>query len=88
MDPSCDLGGDRGHIQDHQVLGQRSFGQKLMLPQASKVAFNQRPFLAPKRPRIGKMRALLLLKNFELMESKWCYFLDSRLFSCRKRPLK
>ena len=68
MDSSCDLGGDRGHIQDHQELGPRSFGQKLMLPQASKVAFNQRPFSAPKRPRIGKIRALLLLKNFELME--------------------
>ena len=68
MDPSCDLGGDRGHIQDHQELGPRSFGQKLMLPQASKVAFNQRPFSAPKRPRIEKIRALLLLQFFELME--------------------
>ena len=68
MDPSRDLGGDRGHVQDQQELGPRSFGQKLMLPQASKVAFNQRPFSAPKRPPIGKIRALLLLKNFELME--------------------
>ena len=68
MDPSCDLGGDRGHIQDHQELGPRSFGQKLMLPQASKVAFNQRPFSAPKQPRIGKIRPLLLLQFFELME--------------------
>ena len=68
MDPSCDLGGDRGHIQDHQELGPRSFGQKLMLPQASKVAFNQRPFSAPKRPRMEKIRALLVLQLFELME--------------------
>jgi hypothetical protein len=68
MDFSCDLGGDRGHIQDHQELGPRSFGQKLMLPQASKVAFNQRPFSAPKRPRIEKIRAFLLLQFFELME--------------------
>ena len=35
MDPSRDLGGDRGHIQDQQELGPRSFGQKPMLPQAS-----------------------------------------------------
>ena len=41
MDPSRDLGGDRGHVQDQQELGPRSFGQKLMLPQASKVAFTQ-----------------------------------------------
>ena len=68
MDSSCDLGGDRGHIQDHQELGPTSFGQKLMLPQASKVAFNQRPFSAPKQPRIRKIRALLLLQFFELME--------------------
>ena len=68
MDPSRDLGGDRGHIQDHQELGPRSFGQKLMLPQAFKVGFNQRPFSAPKRPRIEKIRALLLLQFFELME--------------------
>ena len=68
MDPSRDLGGDRGHIQDHQELGPRSFGQKLMLPQASKVAFNQRPFSASKRPRIEKIRALLLLQFLELME--------------------
>ena len=40
MDPSRDLRGDRGHVQDQQELGPRSFGQKLMLPQASKVAFN------------------------------------------------
>ena len=68
MDSSSDLGGDRGHIQDHQELGPRSFGQKLMLPQASKVAFNQRPFSAPKQPCIEKIRALLLLQFFELME--------------------
>ena len=68
MDPSRDLGGDRGHVQDQQELGPRSFGQKLMLPQASKVAFNQRPFSAPKQPRIGKIRPLLLLQFFELME--------------------
>ena len=36
MDPSRDLGGDRGHIQDQQELGPRSFGQKLKLPQPSK----------------------------------------------------
>ena len=68
MDPSRELGGDRGHVQDQQELGPRSFGQKLMLPQASKVAFNQRPFSAPKQPRIRKIRALLLLQFFELME--------------------
>ena len=68
MDYFRDLGGDRGHVQDHQELGPRSFGQKLMLPQASKVAFNQRPFSAPKQPRIRKIRALLLLQFFELME--------------------
>ena len=68
MDPSRDLGGDRGHVQDQQELGPRSFGQKLMLPQASKVGFNQRPFSAPKQPRIRKIRALLLLQFFELME--------------------
>ena len=68
MDPSRDLRGDRGHVQDQQELGPRSFGQKLMLPQASKVAFNQRPFSAPKQPQIGKIRALLLLQLFELME--------------------
>ena len=68
MDSFRDLGGDKGHVQDHQELGPRSFGQKLMLPQASKVAFNQRPFSAPKQPRIGKIRALLLLQFFELME--------------------
>ena len=68
MDSSCDLGGDGGHVQDQQELGPRSFGQKLMLPQASKVAFNQRPFSAPKQPRIRKIRALLLLQFFDLME--------------------
>ena len=68
MDPSRDLGGDRGHVQDQKELGPRSFGQKLMLPQASKVGFHWRPFSAPKRPQIGKIRALLLLQFFELME--------------------
>ena len=68
MDSSRDLGGDRGHVQDQQELGPRSFGQKLMLPQASKVGFNQRPFSAPKQPCIEKIRALLLLQLFELME--------------------
>ena len=68
MDPSRDLGGDRGHVQDQQELGPRSFGQKLMLPQASKVGFIRRPFSAPKQPRIEKIRALLLLQLFELME--------------------
>ena len=68
MDTSRDLGGDRGHVQDQQELGPRSFGQKLMLPQASKVGFNRRPFSAPKRPQIGKTRVLLLLQFFELME--------------------
>ena len=68
MDPSRDLGGDRGHVQDQQELGPRSFGQKLMLPQASKVRFTQRPFSAPKQPQIGKMSTLLLLQLFELME--------------------
>ena len=68
MDPSRDLGGDRGHVQDQQELGPRSFGQKLMLPQASKVGFIRRPFSAPKQPRIRKIRALLLLQFFELME--------------------
>ena len=68
MDSSCDLGGDRGHIQDHQELGPRSFGQKLMLPQASKVDFNQRLFSALKRPRIEKISTLLLLQLFELIE--------------------
>ena len=52
MDPSRDLGGDRGHVQDQQELGPRSFGQKLMLPQASKVGFIRRPFSAPKQPLI------------------------------------
>ena len=80
--------GDSPHVRDHWRLGLRSFGQKLMPHQAVKVAYFQRPFSRPKRPRIEKIRPLLLLKNFELMESKWCYFLDSRLFSCRKRPLK
>ena len=68
MDPSRDLGGDRGHVQDQQELGPRSFGQKLMLPQASKVGFIWRPFSAPKRPRIKKISTLLLLQLFELME--------------------
>ena len=68
MDPSRDLGGDRGHVQDQQELGPSSFGQKLMLPQASKVGFIQRPFSAPKQPRIGKTRALLLLQLFVLMK--------------------
>ena len=68
MDPSCDLGGDRGHVQDQKELGPRSFGQKLMLPRAHKVGFIRRPLSAPKRPRIEKIRALLLLQIFELME--------------------
>ena len=68
MDSSCDLGGDRGHIQDHQELGPRSFGQKLMLPQASKVGFIRAPFSAPKQPQIGKISTLLLLQLFELIE--------------------
>ena len=71
-----------------QELDPRSFGQKLVLPQASKVGFNQRLFSAPKQPQIGKIRPLLLLQLFELMERKCRYFFDSRLFSCRKRPLK
>ena len=37
MDPSRDLGGDRGHVQDQQELGPRSFGQKLELPWPCKV---------------------------------------------------
>ena len=36
MDSFRDLGGDRGHVQDHQELGPRSFGQKLKLPWPSK----------------------------------------------------
>ena len=68
MDSSRDLGGERGPVKDQQELGLKSFGQKLMLPQAFKVAFNQRPFSAPKQPRIRKIRALLLLQNFVLME--------------------
>ena len=60
MDSFRDLGGDKGHVQDHQELGPGSFGQKLMLPWPCKVAFNQRPFSAPKQPRIRKIRALLL----------------------------
>ena len=68
MDSFRDLRGDRGHVQDQQELGPRSFGQKLMLPQASKVGFIRRPFSAPKQPQIGKIRALLLLHFFELME--------------------
>ena len=62
MDPSRDLGGDRGHVQDQQELGPRSFGQKLMLPQASKVGFIRRPFSAPKQPQIRKITPLLLHK--------------------------
>ena len=68
MDISRGLGGDRGHVQDQQELGPRSFGQELMLPQASKVAFNQRPFSAPKRPRIEKIRPLLLHKLKKLLK--------------------
>ena len=68
MDSFGDLRGDRGHVQDQQELGPRSFGQKLMLPQAFKVGFIWRPISAPKQPRIGKIRALLLLKLFELMK--------------------
>ena len=68
MDPSRDLGGDRGHVQDQQELGPRSFGQKLMLPQASKVGFIRRPFSASKQPKIGKISTLLMLQLFELME--------------------
>ena len=68
MDPSRDLGGDRGHVQDKQELGPRSFGQKFMLPQASKVGFIQRPFSARKQPQIRKISTLLLLQLFVLME--------------------
>jgi hypothetical protein len=68
MDSSRDLGGDRGHVQDQQELGPRSFGQKLMLPQTSKVDFNQRLFSSLKRPRIEKISTLLLLQLFKLMD--------------------
>ena len=46
MDPSRDLGGDRGLVQDQQELGPRSFGQKLVPHQAVKVTLFQRPFPA------------------------------------------
>ena len=45
-------------------------------------------FSARKRPQIQKISPLLLLKLFEVKKQKWSYFLDLRLFSCRKRSSK
>ena len=48
----------------------------------------QRPFAAWKWPQIGKIRPLLLLQLFELIEWKWSYFFDWRQFSPWNQPLK
>ena len=39
-------GGDKGHVQDQNELGPRSFGQKLEDPEAVKVGFFQGTFSA------------------------------------------
>ena len=83
-----ELAGDSTNAWDHLRLGLRSFGQKLEARKAAKVTDFRRPFSTWKRPHIGKIRPLLLLQIFELMEWKWSYFSISRLFSCRKLPLK
>ena len=46
MNPPNDLGGDKGHVQDQNELGPRSFGQKLEAHEAVKVALFQGPFSA------------------------------------------